>query len=215
MTRLLLVLPLFVLPFPALAEPITMLAGAASALAGSGSVLGTIGTIASLGGAVVSGIGQMRQGQAAEQNARFQAQQLEQRAGQERASSQRVAIEERRRANIAGSNLQASAAASGGGAADPTVLNLAGGLAKQGQLNAMTALFEGEERATASEFQAQVTRADGKAAARAGRTGMISTIAGGVGSTLMSKYGQQPSSSLPWQSPGNVRPSWAGGGYYG
>lgn len=161
-------------------------AASSIASASTGTILGTI---ASLGGAAIGAIGQRNAGAAADQSARSQAAQLERRAGQERASAQREAAEQIRRANIAQSNLTAAAASSGGGVADPTVLNLAGGLAKQGRLNAMTALFEGEERARGSEFQAVTTRAEGKAARRAGNVGAFTTIAGSVGSSLLDKYG--------------------------
>lgn len=181
----------------------------------------TIATVASVGGSVLSGIGQIQAGKAANVSADFQAKQMEQRAGQERASSQRVAIEERRRAAIAGSNAQAAAAASGGGATDPTVLNIQGGIAGQGEYNALSALFEGEEKGRGLELQATSARMEGKQAKRAGMVSGISTIIGGAGNALMAKYSPTSAASAsdgydntPWMRPGNVKPSWAGGGYY-
>jgi len=176
--------------------------------------LTTLATVASVGGSVISGLGQMQAGRAANASAKFQAAQMEQRAGQERAASQRVAIEERRRAGIAMSNAQAATAASGGGATDPTVLNITGGLAKQGEYNALSALFEGEERARGLQLQATSTRMEGRQARRAGMIGGISTIVSGAGNALMNKYApassnggrynvvSAPDARLPWLNNG-------------
>lgn len=199
-------------------DPLTLTA----AIAAAAPSLSTIGTVAAIGGSVLSGLGQIQAGKAANVNAKFQAAQLEQQAGQERASSQRVAIEERRRAAIASSNAQAAAASSGGGATDPTVLNITGGIAEQGEYNALSALFEGEERARGLNLQATSRRMEGKQARKAGYISGASTIIGGAGNALMAKYGPTsaaPTSdgygNTPWMRPGNVRPAWAGGGYYG
>jgi hypothetical protein len=175
--------------------------------------------VLSIGGSVLSGLGQMQAGKAANVNAKFQAAQMEQQAGQERATSQRVAIEERRRAAIAGSNAQAAAASSGGGATDPTVLNIQGGLAGQGEYNALTALFEGEEKARGLNLQAASTRMQGKQAKKAGMISGFSTIIGGAGNALMAKYAPTTAptgGNTPWANPGSgyAKPSWAGGGYY-
>lgn len=181
--------------------------------------LSTIATAVSIGGSILSGIGQMNAGKAAQKSANFQAQQLEQQAGQERAASQRVAIEERRRANIAMSNAQASAAASGGGATDETVLNITGGLAAQGEYNALSALFEGEEKARGLQLQATSTRMEGKQAKRAGMIGGVSTIIGGAGNALMAKYAPASSSSTSGVGRYNVvtapdaRLPWLNNGY--
>lgn len=151
--------------------------------------LALVGTIASVGGSIVSGLGQMQAGRAANASAKFQAAQLEQRVGQERAAAQRQAIEERRKAAFAISRGQAVAAASGGGATDPTVLDVTGGVAAQGEYNALSALFEGEERARGAQLQATATRMEGKQAKKAGMIGGLGTIAGGVGQTLYMRYG--------------------------
>lgn len=172
--------------------------------------LSTLATAASVGGSVLSGIGQIQAGKAANVSAKFQAGQMEQRAGQERAASQRVALEERRRAGIAMSNATAAAGVSGGGATDPTVLNITGGLAKQGEYNALSALFEGEEKARGLQLQAAGTRMEGKQTKRAGYISGASTIISGTGNTLMNKYGPaspsggkynvvtSPDAQLPW-----------------
>lgn len=146
---------------------------------------------ASIGGSIVSGLGQMQAGKAAKVGADFQAAQMRQQAGQERAASQRVAIEKRREATIAQSRAQAVAAASGGGATDKTVLDLTGGLAQQGEYNALSALFEGEESARGMELGATSAQMQGKQAKKAGMIGGMTTIASGIGSaglSLADKY---------------------------
>lgn len=186
-------------------------------------ILTTVAAVASIGGSVLSGIGQVQAGKAANVNAKFQAAQAEQQAGQEQATAQRVAIEERRKAAIVVSNVRAASAASGGGATDPTVLNIEGGIAQQGEYNAMSALFEGEERSKALKLQAASTRMEGKQAKKAGMIGGVSTIISGASTiisgtsnALMAKYA--PSSAfvptkvtsqgaLPWQAAGNVNPT--------
>lgn len=187
--------------------------------------LATIATIVSVGSSIASGLGQMQAGKAAKANANFQAAQLEQQAGQEVASAQRVAIEERRRAGIAMSNAQAASAASGGGASDPTVLKITGDIAKQGEYNALSALFEGEEKARGLRLGATTSRMEGKQAAKAGKTAGFSTIIGGLGSAGMAYAKYNPSAGTvgtagiggtraPWQQPGMSVPSYAGGGVY-
>ena len=100
----------------------------------------------------------------------------EQLAGQERAVSHRAAIEERRQGRLVSSEAQAIAAASGGGALDPTIINLLADVETETDFRAETALFEGEEAARGLEFGAAIDRAGGQgdlfaaqAAIRAGR----------------------------------------------
>jgi hypothetical protein len=108
------------------------------------------------------------EGQAQQQVANFQAKQMQQRAGQERAVSQMQAVEERRKARLARSRAIAVAGASGGGTGG-TVQDILSDLSAEGELNAQTALYEGEETARGLETQARATRAEGKYASAAGR----------------------------------------------
>jgi hypothetical protein len=129
-------------------------------------------------------IGQQMQGRSAAAAANSQAAQLDVRAGQSRAIGQRGAQEERRKAALVASRLQAVA---GGGASDPTVVKLASDIAGEGEYRAMTALYEGEEAARGDENAASVARATGKAARRASNIGTVSNMFSG-GSTLYTKY---------------------------
>lgn len=85
-----------------------------------------------------------------------QATQARQVAGQVRASSQRGAAEQRRLARFAESTALARAAASGAGAADPTVENILGDIGAEGEFRALSELFMGEERARGLETAADL-----------------------------------------------------------
>ncbi len=118
--------------------------------------------------------------------ARFQAQQLETAAGQERAAAQRAAEEQRRQARLAGSRLQAVA---GGAGSDPTVMNLAADIAGEGEYRALTALFEGESRARGMEGQARAARYEGKQARTAGMMKAATTVFSAGSNSMLEKYG--------------------------
>lgn len=164
------------------------------------AVLAAAAPFLAAAGTVVSTIGAIQQGNAQQAAANYQAAQLTQQAGQDRATAQRQAIEERRKAGLALSRVQAFSAASGAGATDPTVNNIAGDIAGQGEYNALTQLYNGEERARGLENQASATRFQGQQAHQAGLFKAGSTILEG-GTSLMTKYGDpftSSSSSLPW-----------------
>src|SRR4051812_33081523 len=95
-------------------DPVTMtaLTVASAALAAGGTIMG---------------------GQAAKKSADFTAAQEDQAAQESRAASQRDALEKGRQTGLVLSKLQARAAASGGGAADPGVLTIAGNIAGRGE----------------------------------------------------------------------------------
>lgn len=129
----------------------------------------------------ISSVGSLMEGNAASRAAKraakdskragkFEAAQYRQQAGQERATSQRQAIEERRASRIAQSRAIAVAAASGGGASDPTVMNIVGNLAADGEYNALSALFSGEEAARGLENAAAGSIYEGQSSANAYRT---------------------------------------------
>ncbi len=147
----------------------------------AGMALKSAGTILAGTSAITSGIHQKVSGD-------FQAKQLEAKANEERAASQRVAEEKRRKANQAMSRANALAAASGGGATDPTVVNIMAGIAEEGEWGAQTAQYMGEERARTSEMAATSTRMSGRNALTAGFTGGSATILGGIGESLLKKY---------------------------
>jgi hypothetical protein len=146
-----------------------------------------------------AGRAEERRGQGLAEIAEFEAQQLERNAITEIATAQRAAGEERRRAGIAESRALALAAASGGGASDPTVVRIMSELSGEGAYRSAVALYEGEERARQMLLGAEARRIEGRyglegglASARAYQTiatGSLLTGAGKIGMTLYDKYG--------------------------
>lgn len=115
--------------------------------------------------------------------AQVQADELKKEAMADRATSQRAAQEERRKAMVMASRARAVAAASGADALDPTVVNLISNIDATGDYNARSALFEGETaardketRARAGIFQGRIAKEAAKSASRAtlikGATGL-------------------------------------------
>lgn len=123
-------------------------------------------------------------GNAAYENSKYVAGQYKRNAQQERAASQRSALETRKNARLAQSTLQARAAASGGGADDPTVLGLSSDIAERGEYQSLMEMFTGESRARGLMDAAASTRAEGKFARNASRMKALGTIIGGAGSAF-------------------------------
>lgn len=136
-----------------------------------------INAVTKVGGAVApllkasalwrSGSAASAEGGAIDRGKGFDAAQLRVRAGQERAASQRRMLAEKKKEGLVQSALQARAAASGGGS-DPSVVDLAGDIAAEGQYRAMTALYEGDDLARSLENIALVRNYEGAEARRAG-----------------------------------------------
>lgn len=84
---------------------------------------------------------------------------MEQQAGQERAASQRAAIAQRKQGNLVSSRARAVAAASGGGALDPTVMDIMSGIEGEADYRTALALYEGDERAKGLEYGGVLQRA--------------------------------------------------------
>lgn len=135
------------------------------------------------------------------QQAELDATMRERQAGEDRSSSQRAAQEARRVSRIKQSRAMALAAASGGGAVDPTVINILGGLQAEGDYNASSELYKGEDSATYQEWLAKVSRVrgenqanqeiyQGKVAKSAGIHKANSTLASGAYSMFSIYSGQ-------------------------
>lgn len=138
-------------------------------------------TILSAGGAVSQGI-------AANDAAKYTAAQEQIAGSQGLAASQRAAFSESRRAAFVGSRARAVAASSGASATDPTVVNIEGDIAGQGEYNALSALYEGQESQRTGDANAALTRYEGKQAKTAGFINAGSTLLKG-GVSLYDKYG--------------------------
>lgn len=135
---------------------------------------------------VLNTVGAVGGGIAANRSARFQAAQLEQQAGQARATGQRAAAEERRQAQLVQSRLQARA---GGGGLDESVTKAAGDIAAEGEYRSLVSMFEAEERARGLETQAAARRYDGRQARVAGALRGIGSVVANA-ETLYDKYGK-------------------------
>ncbi len=135
-------------------------------------------------GMAMSAGGTLAGGAADQAAADTQAMQLDQQAGQRRATAQRQAVESRREAKLLESRALAVGAASGGGV-DFTRI---GDIAAEGEYRALASLYEGEEGALGLEAQAGAARTSGKNAMGAATFDAAGTLLKG-GTTMMEKYG--------------------------
>jgi hypothetical protein len=127
--------------------------------------------------------------------AQFEAEQLEQQAGQSIAASQRTALEERRKADLVASRALALAGASGAGASDGNVVKIIADLKGEGSYRATVALYRGEEQARKLRMAGKAKRYEGAMAEQLGLdeqhgheiAGMASLFTGG--SSLAGRYG--------------------------
>jgi hypothetical protein len=149
-------------------------------------------TMMMIGSTVLSAGGQYRAGKTEDKRAKIEARQMEAQAKEEFAASQRAGFEQERQGALKASRMLALAAASGGGASDPTIVNLMANLAGETQYRKSVELYEGGERAKDLRYQGQVRRYEGKEAKRAGKLGAFTTLLSG-GTSLYSKYGMKPS----------------------
>lgn len=128
----------------------------------------------------------------------LEAQQLRQQAGDSIASSQRAALEEKRRVDLVQSRALAVAAAGGGSASDPTVVRILSDLEGEGAYRAAVALYGGEDRAAKLRAAADSRVFEGEAAARIGRQKESSyniASAGSVASAGYSFFSKWPGST--------------------
>jgi hypothetical protein len=133
-------------------------------------------------GALVSGIGTIAAGAAANNSAKFEAQQMDMRAKEETAAAQRDAIAKRREGAIINSRAQALAAASGAGAGNdaPTIVKLMSDTSGEAEYNAGSAMYGGLSRAAGLRDSAKGRRAEGKASLLGSVFGGFGTMAKGA-----------------------------------
>jgi hypothetical protein len=183
-----------------------------------------IAMVAMAASAAVSAAGTIAAGNAQRATLDNQAAQMNQQAGQERAVAQRNAYAQQKNTEYALSRAQAVAAASGGGADDPTVGKVESDIAGQGEYNSLTALYSGEEKARGLEYGAQNKLLEGESAHDSGVIGGVTTLLSSAakGASMYSNYGNggpTPSSgaaafdngtygpsNLPWQNAGGYKP---------
>lgn len=132
--------------------------------------------IATVAGTALDAGGTILSGRAESKQLKSQARQLEAMAGNTRGTAQRSAREERRQAKLASSRALAVAAASGGGATDPTVVNIMADLEAEGEYRALAQMYEGEEMARSQQAEALARRKEAKNVKRASYMKAGSTI---------------------------------------
>jgi hypothetical protein len=136
------------------------------------------------GGRFSAGQQQIAHGADLQAAAEFTAAQLERQASDAIGSAQRRAWNEDRSTKYLASETLARAAASGGGASDPTVINIIAKQAEEGAYRRQVALYEGDSRAGQLRLQAEARRFEGgsqrAAAEGAGRASMF-----GAGTSLL------------------------------
>ena len=159
--------------------------------------LGYVATGLQVAGSLMSARGAGAVGRAEQEGKEYEATQLEELAGQELASSQRGAQEQRRRSKIIASRALALAAAGGGGASDQTVSKILADIEVEGAYRASLELYRGEEEARrlrmgagARRYEGGVARASGEAKSRAYKLKAVGGLAG-MGSSLYKKYGMK------------------------
>ena len=125
--------------------------------------LETIAMVATMAATAASVAGSIQAGNAADEEAKFEAQQLKRRATEERAAGQRQASETRKQEEQVQSRIIARSAASGGGTTtDPTILDLIEDTAQRGEFLAQTETSLAENRARGYIDQGKAARARGK-----------------------------------------------------
>lgn len=149
------------------------MAAAPIALAAVGTILQTKGMLDARKAAKQKGEAASAYGSSQRTRAEFEATQLEQQAGQAVAVGQRENLEVQRLAKLTESRALALAAASGGGASAPTVVNLIGDIAKRGAYHGAVALYNGEEKARQLTLAAASKRYEGQIAEEAGQAGEL------------------------------------------
>lgn len=136
----------------------------------------------------IGAVGTLYEGQVANQSAQFEARQLQEKAAQEEALAGQEAAAKRREARLANSRNLAVAAAGGGSAGDPTVIQLMGDVEAEGQMNALTEMYKGLTRKADLLTQASVTRTQGRNARTASYIGAAGTLFDGFSTAAGRRY---------------------------
>jgi hypothetical protein len=128
-----------------------------------------------------------QQGEAAKEAASAQARQLRDKANQERAIAIQEAENIRRQKRHLQSRAIAVAAAGGGAATDPTVVDLIGDLEETGEADALNALWSGNTAARSADYAARVAQYEGVSDRSVYRAKSAATLLDGA-SSLFSRY---------------------------
>lgn len=142
-------------------------------------------------GAVVSAVGAIQQGKAADAAAQYNATISEQNAQIARNDAAMQAVQIERENALRLGAIRAAQGKSGGVANEGSVLDVLGDVAAQGELDRQYAIYQGEQRARGFTNTAQLDRFSGKQAERSGYLRAGSELLSG-GSRAYRSYNQLP-----------------------
>lgn len=137
-------------------------------------------------------LGYLANGTQALVQSQFVADQLREQASNAMGTAQRKAWSDERATKYLASETLARAAASGGGASDPTVVNIIAQQAAEGAYRQQVDLYDGESRARQLTLQAQSRELEGQATASNDRR-MAGASLMGVGTTFLKGFAKDSS----------------------
>lgn len=135
-----------------------------------------------IAGSMFSAYGALEEGKGIAGAKNFEAAQVRKNANAVEAESQRAAIDERRKNEIRLSRAMAVAAAGGADTTDVGITNLMAEIDREGEYNALNALFTGKKQAGALRTRADVAVFEGKQAKAASRIKAVTSMFSAMGS---------------------------------
>lgn len=164
-----------------------------------------IGAIMSVASGVVGAMGTIAAGKAQVAAAKAERKQLAIMAAEKQAVATREAQDKGREVKMLQSRSQAVAAASGAGATDPTVMELAGNIARYGNTQTRELVRQGQEEAKMLNYKGLVGVKNAQASAKVATLGAIGQVVGGFTSAFQN-YG----SGLPSVTTNTANQPWYG-----
>ena len=136
------------------------------------------------------------------------AQQYEDKAKEAVAAGQRAMLEERRQKRLIASRALAVASASGGGAFDPSVINIIGDIDGEGAYRESVAMYQGEQEALDLRLQAASLREGVDYMESAYKTRQTATLLRGASSAYSAYASAYPSKPSGSQQDRMLREQW-------
>jgi hypothetical protein len=167
-------------------------------------------------GTVLQAGAQLEAGDAARQQAAYQASQMRRNALAEQAVGSVAVGDEVRKMELMQSRILAVAGASGAGAVDPTVVNLISQTESEGRLAAATRIYNSDVAAQSMREQASATDYEGQLAYRASRFKALGTVLS-QGKSIMDTYqsSNKPAVGAPSPAPVSNYSLSSGGSSFG
>lgn len=143
--------------------------------------------VATLASAAVSAYAAVKSGKDQQAALDFEAKQHERQAADELAAGQRTASDKRREGDLAMSSVRATAADSGAGVLNPTIMEIFGNLGEQADLNARAEIYGGQNRQAGQLDTATANRVKGKSIYQGSILSGIGKGLSGIGSAYGGK----------------------------